>query len=82
MSSRDGEPGIPVQVVMPSVSRAVVLQGAAFTTFVELPSGPTSSGLVPDTHPAQGRRTACRFCQVRRPDVTLRCVGLRYRGRP
>jgi hypothetical protein len=30
-----------MRVVVPSVSWAVVLQGAAFTTFVELPSGPT-----------------------------------------
>src|SRR5258708_38865471 len=36
-------PGIPMQVVVPSVSRAAVLQGTALTTFVEFPSGPTSS---------------------------------------
>jgi hypothetical protein len=32
-----------MQVVVPSVSRAVVLQGAASTTFVEISSEPTSS---------------------------------------
>jgi hypothetical protein len=32
-----------MQVVAPSVSCAVVPQGAALTTFVEIPSGPTSS---------------------------------------
>jgi hypothetical protein len=36
-------PGIPMQVVVPSVSRAAVLQGTALTTFVEIPSGPTLS---------------------------------------
>jgi hypothetical protein len=35
-------PGIPMQVVVPSVSRAALLQGAALTVFVE-PSGPTTS---------------------------------------
>src|SRR5258708_14977352 len=29
-------PGIPMQVVVPSVSRAAVLQGTALTTFVEI----------------------------------------------
>src|ERR1700738_1880221 len=33
--------GIPTQVVVPSVSRAAVLQGTAFTVFVE-PSGATT----------------------------------------
>src|SRR6266478_4866987 len=36
-------PGIPMQVVVPSVSLAAVLQGTALTTFVEIPSGPTLS---------------------------------------
>src|ERR1700674_1678774 len=36
-------PGIPMQVVVPSLSRAAVLQGTALTTFVEIPSGPTLS---------------------------------------
>jgi hypothetical protein len=40
--SRPTGPGIPMHVVVPSVSRATVLQGTALTTFV-VPSGPTWS---------------------------------------
>src|SRR5260370_5632658 len=36
-------PGIPMQVVEPSLSPPAVLQGTALTTFVEIPSGPTLS---------------------------------------
>jgi hypothetical protein len=38
--------GIPMQVVVPSVSRAAALHGAAFTTSVEIPSFATLSSPV------------------------------------
>src|SRR5712664_651029 len=51
-------PGIPMQVVVPSVSRAAVLQGTALTTLVEIPSGPTLSkpgpGYTSGTEPPNG----------------------------
>src|SRR5277367_455946 len=47
-----GSPGMPMQVVAPSVSLAAAPQGTAFTVFVETPSSPTLSKpvVVPGSH--------------------------------
>jgi hypothetical protein len=61
-----------MQVVVPSVSRAAVLQGAALTTFVEIPFVSTSS------LPGPGYIWRVRSISA---DVTLGRVSLRDRSR-